>query len=149
MKNPKMAPTQAAAKLFLLCLISFLFASFSMKSQTLLPTNNKGGYTLQKISGKTNNTTIRINGKAMNLKDNSEISDAKITFICTKVITNKKGEYEFLMRNNDLEKNYLKIIALGFKTVETDFFQIKPGINLKINFYLEEDDKPFIDCVTN
>ncbi len=147
MKNLKMEQTQAV-KLYLLVL-SLLFAYSSAQSQTLIPTNNKGGYIFEKKINKEKATLTKIYGHVYSLKDSSEISAAKITLGCTKITTNKDGKFIFQGIYNDLQTNYLQIVSLGYKTVETDFFQIVTGVNLKIDFYLEEDDKPFIDCITN
>lgn len=89
---------------------------------------------------------VLIFGEVLDLNDNKEIKDVKITLACTSITTNNKGEFEFTVRNNDLKTNYLEVVALGYKTVETGFFSISPKISLEINFYLEEDDKPFINC---
>jgi hypothetical protein len=137
--------SRQAAKLA--CIIYLISTGILVQAQTLKPTNNKGGYTFEEILlTDTKDDSIKVFGQAFNLKDTSAISQAEITLSCTTKITNATGEFEFKIKNNDLETNYLKIVALGFKTVETEFFPIDPGVGKEINFFLEEVDKPFINC---
>jgi len=44
------------------------------------------------------------------------------------------------------EKMFLKVITIGYRSIETDFFNFKKENNLKFEFYLTEDNRPIYNC---
>lgn len=134
--------------LILLFFIFNLILFNSTYAQDLKPTNNKGGYTFDHFTKQDskNGNDIVISGKVFDLKTKETIEEVTIKFGCKKIKVDKNGEYIFDLKPNDLEKNYLNAIGLGYKPIETEYFPLKPKDSIIINFYLSEDDKPLIDC---
>lgn len=126
-----------------------LFIFFTSKgiSQEIIPTNNKGGYTLNYTAqeGINKKESIIIFGVVYDVKSLELIQASKIRFLCKDAKTNEKGEYKIVVEKSNFEYNQLVVKAIGYKTVKTNIFKIKES-SIQINFYLEEEDMPFIDC---
>jgi hypothetical protein len=41
---------------------------------------------------------------------------------------------------------FIEVISVGYRTIETDCIDIYNKNEVKIDFYLAEDDRPFIYC---
>lgn len=82
-----------------------------------------------------------------NIATNEKIVSAKIEIPCLSTSSNTEGEYYlYLKPSNSTFSNFIKITAVGYKTVETDFFKTDSS-DIEVNFYLSEDDRPLIQCV--
>lgn len=82
-----------------------------------------------------------------NIATNEKIVSAKIEIPCLSTSSNTEGEYYlYLKPSNSTFSNFIKITAVGYKTVETAFFKTDSS-DIEVNFYLSEDDRPLIQCV--
>lgn len=133
----------------LIIAINLVFYSSKGLAQTIEPTNNDGGYTTEYFKNNIlkKSDSIVIFGNVFSLSDNKNIGVAEVIFGCTKKEIIGNGSYKFRTTSNDLKTNYLKARGLGHKAIETEFFPLKPGDSIKIDFYLSEDNRPIIDCI--
>jgi hypothetical protein len=118
-------------------------------AQELKPTYNKGGYTIEfKEKIKSNKAdSSNICGQVFNVATNEKIVSAKIEIPCLSTSSNIEGEYYlYLKPSNSTFSNFIKVTAVGYQTVETDFFKTDSS-DIEVNFYLSEDDRPLIQCV--
>ncbi len=113
----------------------------------LIPTDNKGGYKIT-IENNLNidPTEIHFVGKVFDVSNREPIANAELVIGCLKIKTNLNGEYSFKIIKSDTEITYIKGISVGYKTIETIFLNLKNNNFVKIDFYLTEDDRPFINC---
>ena len=135
---------------FKIIIILFLVLGYSCSStkDSLIPTNNKGGY---KLVISDNNKDLKTNevlifGKVVDLKTNKPLSHTQILIGCLKFETSANGEYSFKIKKSDV-KQYLEVSSVGYKKIETSFLNFNLNNYFNINFYLAEDDKPLIDCI--
>lgn len=125
----------------------FLIISCSTIKNELIPTNNIGGYKIElKNNSNIDSTEIHFFGKVIDVATEKPISNAQLTFGCLKYETSSNGEYSFRIKYSDDSTLYLKAITIGYKTIETKFLSFTNNNSIKINFYLAEDDRPFINC---
>jgi len=69
-----------------------------------------------------------------------------LTIGCYKVQTLTDGKYSFKIKSSNYTNTYfVKAISLGYKTIETAFFPLNKN-SINIDFYLAEDERPFINC---
>ena len=133
----------------LIIVLNLMFYSAKGLAQTIRPTNNDGGYTIEHFE---NNIlkkldSIVIFGNVFSLSDNKNIGAAAVIFGCTKKEIIGNGSYKFRTSSNDLKTNYLVAKGLGHKAIETEFFPLKPGDSIRIDFYLSEDNRPIMNCI--
>ena len=122
-------------------------ASFKNK---LTPTANKGGYKVNLIrtKSKINTDEVTIKGTVFDAKTGKPISPpVLLTVGCLKVKTSSEGEYSFKTKNFKDDYFFIQVISVGYRTIETNFIDIYNKNELKIDFYLAEDDRPLIDCI--
>jgi hypothetical protein len=137
--------------IYILLLFSYLlvFCGCSSIKNELIPTANKGGYKVNVIRAKSkiNSDEVTIKGTVFDIKTGKPINPpVLLTVGCVKIQTSSQGEYSFKTQNLKNEYFFIKVISLGYKTVETNFIDIYNKNEVKIDFYLAEDDRPFIDC---
>lgn len=132
----------------ILILIWISLTSMDAVGQDLTPTNNLGGYTMNSKFPQNNNNEdpIVIMGKVKDLESGKAIPFAKIKYLCSKMNVNDKGEFKFIGQINDFKRNYLVASAMGYNPIRTEFFEVSKKMILKVNFYLEEDKLPLINC---
>lgn len=125
-----------------------LYGCFSSKNK-LIPTANKGGYKVTEIRAKSkrNSNEVTITGTVFDIKTGKSISPpVLLTSGCIKIQASSKGEYSFKTTNFKDDYFFIEVIAVGYRTIETNFINIHNRNEVKIDFYLAEDDRPFIDC---
>lgn len=127
--------------------IVLTFTRCSSIEKGLIPTYNKGGYKI--IPNNTISTNdsdeINISGKIFDVSTGKPIGDAKITAVCVKANVSPAGKYSFKTEKSTYKHFFITANAFGYKTIETNFIDLSN--NIEVNFYLMEDDKPFIHCV--
>lgn len=148
----------------LLLFVSWLFvegcsSSSSSAKSRLIPTNNKGGYRMIVIKkdSKSNNKELVIKGRVFDVKTDSLLSlGTQLNFICTKIQANPQGEYIYKFKVAAIgdkvkidKKDYffIEAISFGYKRIRTDYLEINNASEIQIDFYLELDDTPLVDCM--
>ena len=113
----------------------------------LIPTNNKGGYKIVYLDKniEIDSDKIHVFGKVVDIKTNTPLSHSQILIGCLKFETTVNGEFSFKINKTDI-KQHLEISSIGYKKIVTEFLNLKDKNSLKIDFFLEEDDRPMIDC---
>ena len=120
----------------------------SIKNE-LIPTANKGGYKVNviRVKSKINSDEVTIKGIVFDVKTGKPISPpVLLTVGCLKIQTSSQGEYSFKTQNSKDNYFFIEVISIGYRTIETDFIDIYNKNEVKIDFYLAEDDRPLIDC---
>lgn len=133
----------------LIIALNLIFYGSTGFSQTIKPTNNDGGYTIEYFKNRVlkKSDSIVVFGNVFSLSDNKNIGAAQVIFGCMRKNIIGDGSYKFKTNANTLKTNYLKALGLGHRSVETEFFPLNPGDSIKIDFYLSEDNRPIIDCI--
>ncbi|MFV5687488.1 hypothetical protein ACM55M_02545 [Flavobacterium sp. ZT3R25] len=114
----------------------------------LIPTYNKGGYKIKiiEINSKTNPINLKITGKVFDATNGKILSNAQLVIGCFKIQNSSQGEYTFKTNNLKNDFFYIEAIFTGYKTIQTDFIDLTNKNEIQIDFYLAEDDRPFINC---
>jgi len=130
------------------CLI-FILIGFSIsycqpKLSNLIPTYNRGGYTHDKFK-KDLGDGIVIFGEIRDFETNEAIIAAVVNIGCLTAQPDGAGVFKFtnLMAAEDI---FLTCSAIGYRTIETNRFQVEKGDSLKICFFITQDDRPLINC---
>jgi hypothetical protein len=131
--------------LLLTCLM--VLASCSVKND-LIPTSNKGGYKIinSKEKSKKNFNEIIISGKVYDVKTGKPLNNTTLLVSCLKIQVSSKGEYAIKTKNSTYPYYFIEVISVGYKTIQTNFIDLKNKNEIKIDFYLTEDDRPLINC---
>jgi len=134
-------------KVILLLTTLFVFSCSSIKRE-LIPTNNKGGYILTQSENNSENNQkeVLIYGKIVDIKTNEPLSKTQILIGCIKAEASISGEYSVKIIKSDI-KQYIEVSTVGYKKIKTNFLKLKDETNLKIDFFIEEDDSLLIDCI--
>jgi len=84
----------------------FVFTAYPVISQEIIPTNNMGGYTINYTpqNNISKNKSIKISGIVYDIESSELIQSSEIRFLCKKVKTNKKGEYQFFVIQKKIQK---------------------------------------------
>jgi hypothetical protein len=135
---------------YILLFITYLFVLGGCSSikKKLIPTYNKGGYKVNTIKAKAkiNSEEVTISGKVFDVETGLPISPVQLTFGCSKIQASSKGEYSFKTKNFKDDYFFIEVISVGYKTIVTNFLDLTNKNEVKIDFYLAEDDRPIIDC---
>lgn len=126
-----------------------VFCGCSSIKNELIPTYNKGGYKVNaiRVKSKINSDEVTIKGTVFDVKTGKPISPpVLLTVGCLKIQTSSQGEYSFKTQNFKDDYFFIEVISVGYRTIETNFIDIYNKSEVKIDFYLAEDDRPFIDC---
>ena len=112
-------------------------------------TNNRGGYKLKVLDNKENIELedINISGQVVDLETNEPLPYTEITIGCNKIKTSSDGKYTIKVERG--QHFYLKASSIGYRIIETDFLNFKKKNSIQIDFFLEEDKRPLINCEGN
>jgi len=136
----------------------FLMTGCSVAQTKLLPTNNKGGYTVAIGKGQLVNkpetvdflikdgTSVTIRGHVFDVKTKKPLSNVQLTDGCYKFFTTEKGEYSFRTRNLEGNSFYLQAVVYPYLAIETDYIDIYNKKEVIVDFYLMMDQRPLIEC---
>ncbi|TCN60528.1 hypothetical protein D0809_01375 [Flavobacterium circumlabens] len=127
----------------------FFISGGSFAQKKLIPNNNKGGYNLVVSEEKLKNDDahyVTIRGHVYDLKTEKPLSVAKLIVGCFEFMTTDQGEYSFKTRNQEDEFFYVEVFAFLYRPVETNYINIYNKKEVIIDFYLAEDDRPFLEC---
>lgn len=135
-------------KHFINVILILIIVSCTSVKDSLIPTNNKGGY---KINFFENSSTIKpkeinIYGSVVDVSNNNPINNVELTIGCYKSLTSSNGKYSFKIKGSGNTNNYVKAISIGYKTIETNFFNFHNKDSINIDLFLVEDDRPLINC---
>jgi hypothetical protein len=132
--------------LFFTCL--FVLGGCSSFKKELISTNNKGGYKVYTIKSKAkiNSEDVTIFGEVFDVETGLPISPVQLTFGCSKIQASSKGEYSFKTKNFKDDYFFIEVISVGYKTIVTNFLDLTNKNEVKIDFYLVQDDRPLINC---
>lgn len=133
------------SKILLTFTLLLLLISCSTTKRKLIPTANKGGYLLN-LNTNLNLSEKNITGRVFDIKTNALLGGIELTVGCKKTQTNTNGEFSFKLKEFSNGALFIKASGIGYKIVETDFINMKNKNILNIDFYLAEDDRPFINC---
>lgn len=124
-----------------------LLIGCSSPKESLIPTYNKGGYKIKAIKFEPKNTDLIISGKVYDVESRKPLGNVQLSIGCIKIQNSHNGEYTFITKNY-FEDNHLFIeaISIGYRTIQTNFISINNKNEINIDFYLSEDDRPFINC---
>ncbi|WP_127337712.1 hypothetical protein [Flavobacterium cupreum] len=143
--------------ILLICICFLFFNGCVAVKSNLNPTNNKGGYKVAVIKKKIkqNPNELMIKGRVFDVKTGSTLnSETRLDIACSKIPASSKGEYTYKLtvveRNKfKLSKEdyfFIEAISLGYKTIRTDYLEFDDVNEVQIDFYLEEEDRPLINC---
>ena len=135
-------------KIVLMLLIILIVGCASRKKQ-LLPTNNKGRYFIkeQKTTSNEAPNELKISGKVYDVKTGKPISNAQLTLICYKTITSDNGEFSFKINTvSKYNSIFIETNFIGYKSILTNIINTNNKNDIQIDFYLEEDNRPLINC---
>jgi hypothetical protein len=137
---------QTTISLLLTCLL--VLASCSSVKNNLLPTYNSGGYKIinSKEKSTPNSNELIISGKVYDIKIGKPINNTTLLVSCLKIQVSSKGEYTIKTENSTYPYYFIEVVSLGYKTIQTNFIDLKNKNEITINFYLTEDDRPLINC---
>lgn len=127
-----------------LTIIIFLAIACHQRSLTLKPTFNKGGFTISTFQ-KESKTDGVVFGKVIDIQTKELISAATIEMGCLTFKSDDLGTYKF-SRNSISKDLFLTCSYIGYRTIETERFEMKLGDSIKIDFFLIADDRPLINC---
>ncbi|WP_157207848.1 peptidase associated/transthyretin-like domain-containing protein [Mariniflexile maritimum] len=115
--------------------------------EELIPTYNKGGYKMKIVKSNIKASYLKISGKVSDVMNNKPLDNVYLSIGCNKIKNSQNGEYSILIKN-DFKDNYLfvEVVSIGYKTIQTKFINITNESEIKIDFYLTEDDRPLINC---
>ena len=132
--------------LFFTCLV--VLGGCSSFKKELISTNNKGGYKVYTIKSKAkiNSEDVTIFGEVFDVETGLPISPVQLTFGCSKIQASSKGEYSFKTKNFKDDYFFIEVISVGYKTIVTNFLDLTNKNEVKIDFYLVQDDRPLINC---
>jgi len=106
-------------------LIITICCSCSSLDKELLPTNNKGGYRVIQIKKAKPKDKVLVDGVVLDIISKKPIIGAIVKIGCFESVTDSKGEYSFYLNPQIEEKMFLKVITIGYRSIETDFFNFK------------------------
>lgn len=136
----------------------FLMVGYSFAQVKLIPTNNKGGYTVAFGDGQIKNkeetvdvfirdgSSVTIRGHVYDVKTGEPLSHALLIDGCYKFLTTDEGEYSFRTRNLEGDSFNMEAAAMFYRSVDTNYINIYNKKEVIIDFYLVMDDRPFSEC---
>lgn len=136
----------------------FFMIAYSFAQIKLIPTNNKGGYTVAVGKGQSINKketvevlirdgkSVTIRGHVFNVKTGAPLSNVQLNDGCFKFFTTQEGAYSFRTRNLEGNSFYMRAVVYPFLAVETDYINIYDKKEIIVDFYLMMDERPLIDC---
>lgn len=132
--------------LILACLL-VLSGCYSLKND-LIPTYNSGGYKIinSKEKSTKNSNELTISGKVYDIKTGKLLNNATVLAPCIRIQVSSKGEYAIKTKNSTYSNYFIEVVSLGYKTIQTNFIDLKNKKEINIDFYLNEDDRPLINC---
>lgn len=142
---------KATINLVLVTLLMIL-GGCSLVNNKLIPTANKGGYTMDviKSKSKTNSDELIIKGTVFDVNTGAPVKTPVILKVgCLKVEVSSQGNYSFTTKNFKQDYFFIEVISIGYKSIVTNFLDLTNKNELIINFYLAEDDRPLLECPLN
>jgi hypothetical protein len=131
-----------------LMLLIILTAGCASTSKQLLPTNNKGGYSIKYNRSKDKLDFLYISGKVLDVKTSKPLSDVRLLLGCYKTITSDNGEFLFKISTiHNVIPTFIETNFIGYKSIMTDIINTTNTNRIQIDFYLEEDSRPLGDCL--
>ena len=117
--------------------------SCKRNNKSIIPTYNDGGYTIE-TNQQVDSDSIYVYGQVRTILEKQPLMSSQISFACSQYYTNENGEYSFKLAKAILNDFSLKIRAIGYKTIDTNF--LPKADTLKIDVYLQIYDSPIYHC---
>jgi hypothetical protein len=131
----------------ILLVFVLIMSGCSSTKNKLIPTANKGGYKVHVNKTKTNySDEVIIKGTVFDVETGIPISNAQVTLGCVKIQTSSQGEYSFKTKNSTYNHYFLEVIYFSYKPIITNYLDLTDKNERIIDFYLIQDDRPFIHC---
>ncbi|QSB26760.1 hypothetical protein [Flavobacterium sp. CLA17] len=135
----------------------FILGGCSMFKNELISTSNKRGYKIAVIkeNSKQNRNELMIKGRVFDVKTGSVLnSETRLDIVCFKILASSEGEYTYKLTVVEGDKIklskedyfFIEAISLGYKTIRTDYLEFDDVNEVQIDFYLEQEDRPLINC---
>ncbi len=121
----------------------------SSTNSKLIPTANKGGYKVNVIKSKSkiNSDEVVIKGTVFDVTTGKPISPPVLMTIgCLKIKISSQGEYSYKTKNFKDDYFFIEVISIGYKSIITDYLDLTGKNEVKIDFYMVQDDRPIINC---
>lgn len=137
--------------IILLFVCILVIAGCSSAKDRLLPTYNNGGYVIETINSNSDSSNmVTISGRIFDIKTKKPIINfpsLTLKYGCNEAQVSNQGTFSFKVDNSKRD-DYFNIRAVGFMyyTIETNFIDTYNKNEIKIDFYLAEYDRPFLDC---
>lgn len=125
-------------------IVGIVIISCQPKVLNIRPTYNNGGFAMSHFQNKPSNGIVVV-GQIKDIETNEIISSATVKMGCLTVQSNDLGLYKFSMESIT-SKSFLTCSFIGYRTIETDRFDLITGDSLKVDFFLIQDDRPMINC---
>lgn len=134
--------------ILLLFIYLLVLGGCSSFKKGLIPTANAGGYKVEVIKKKPkiNSGELTIKGTVFDVKTGNPISYAILKIGCFEIYTSSLGEYSYKTKNFKYDYFFIEVNSVGYKTIVTNFLDLTNKNEVKIDFYLAEEDRPLIDC---
>ncbi|MFD2941509.1 hypothetical protein [Flavobacterium notoginsengisoli] len=134
--------------ILIICL--YLIGGCSSEKRRIIPTYNYGGYTIKlgKSEVKSKNESVTIRGHVYDVKTGKPLSNATVSSGCFKFQTTSDGEYSYRTRNIKDSYFYMEVIVYPYKPIDTYYIDIYNRKEIVVDFYLEMDLRPMVDCET-
>ena len=119
---------------------------FSCDVKKKLPTYNDSFYTvaLHKRRTKSNNNNVTINVKALNGKPLSNLT-YWIKRDCENIRVDNASTYRLKV---DYELLRMEVTGFGYRTIEIKPLKLNPNDSIVFDFYMVQDDRPLLECIT-
>lgn len=130
--------------ILLLFATGVMIISCQPRSLKIRPTYNKGGFTLSHFKNESKKSIV-IFGQVKDIESNRIIRPAVIRMGCLTVQSDNSGMYKMSEESIGLN-SFLTCSFIGYRTIETERFNVQPGDSLRIDFFLIQDDRPLINC---
>ncbi|OEK03606.1 hypothetical protein BFP97_19710 [Roseivirga sp. 4D4] len=118
------------------------------EKQTLFPTDNEGGYTIDKYesSDQSLSDSVLIFGKIESIQKKEPLPASFIKWACTTEISDNIGNYRMMvMRNLDVEFR-LSARSMLYQEIRTKSIDFGNLDSLQIDFYLDLSNEVFSSC---
>ncbi|MFV5684055.1 hypothetical protein ACM55I_01260 [Flavobacterium sp. GB2R13] len=134
--------------IILLFIFLLVFGGCSSIKNELIPTANKGGYKVKviKTKPKINSDELTIKGTVFDVKTGNPISYTILKVGCIEIHASSQGEYSYKTKNFKYDYFFIEVNSVGYKTIITNFLDLTNKNEVKIDFYLAEEDRPIIEC---
>jgi hypothetical protein len=137
--------------IILLFVCILVIAGCSSAKDRLLPTYNNGRYTIETTNSNSDSSNmVTISGTFFDIKTKKPITNfpaLTLKYGCNQAKITDQSTFSFKVDNSKrYDYFYLRAVGFMYYTIETNFIDTYNKNEIKIDFYLAEYDRPFLDC---